>query len=49
MQRQYQSMRMVVYLWLKYGQTERKSVIKAKEILKKANANIIGVFLNKTK
>jgi len=31
------------------GQTERKSVQKAKEILQNANANIIGVFLNKTK
>lgn len=30
------------------GQTERKTAIKAKDILKKANANIIGVFLNKT-
>lgn len=29
------------------GQTERKTAIKAKDILKKANANIIGVFLNK--
>jgi len=35
-------------LVVKYGQTERKSAIKAKEILQKANANIIGIFLNKT-
>ena len=35
-------------LVVKYGHTERKMAIKAKEILEKANANIIGVFLNKT-
>lgn len=35
-------------LVVKSGQTERKSATKAKEILLKANANIIGVFLNKT-
>ncbi len=36
-------------LVVKYGETERKTAAKAKEILEKANANIIGVFLNKTK
>lgn len=36
-------------LVVKAGQTERKTVIKAKEILQKANANIIGAFLNKTR
>jgi len=36
-------------LVVKYGQTERKSALKAKEILRKANANIIGIFLNRTK
>ena len=35
-------------LVVKYGETERKTAIKAKEILNKANANIIGVFINKT-
>ncbi|MCB2298258.1 CpsD/CapB family tyrosine-protein kinase [Clostridium tagluense] len=35
-------------LVVKYGATERKSAIKAKEILKKVDASIIGVFLNKT-
>ena len=30
------------------GKTERQTVIKVKGILEKANANIIGVFLNKT-
>lgn len=35
-------------LVVKYGQTERKMAIKAKEILGKVNANIVGVFLNKT-
>jgi capsular exopolysaccharide synthesis family protein len=35
-------------LVVKDGQTERKTAIKAKEILERANANIIGVFLNKT-
>ncbi|MGH4122982.1 MAG: CpsD/CapB family tyrosine-protein kinase [Clostridium sp.] len=35
-------------LVVKYGGTERKTAIKGKEILEKANASIIGVFLNKT-
>jgi capsular exopolysaccharide synthesis family protein len=35
-------------LVIKDGQTERKTAIKAKDILEKANANIIGVCLNKT-
>ena len=35
-------------LVVKYGQTERKMAIKAKDILEKANANIIGVFINET-
>ncbi|MBZ9636925.1 CpsD/CapB family tyrosine-protein kinase [Clostridium sp. FP1] len=35
-------------LVIKYGGTERKTAIKAKEILEKVNASIIGVFLNKT-
>jgi len=35
-------------LVVKQGHTERKTAAKAKEILIKANANIIGVFLNKT-
>ena len=35
-------------LVVKYGQTERENAIKAKEILNKAGANIIGVCLNKT-
>jgi len=35
-------------LVVKYGETERKTAAKAKDILEKANANIIGVFLNKT-
>lgn len=33
-------------LVVKQGQTERKTAIKAKEILNKVNANIIGVFIN---
>ena len=33
---------------VKSGQTERKNAAKAKEILQKANTNIIGVFLNQT-
>lgn len=36
-------------LVVKQGQTERKTAIKAKEILSKANANIIGVFMNQVK
>ncbi|MBU3111429.1 CpsD/CapB family tyrosine-protein kinase [Clostridium lacusfryxellense] len=36
-------------LVVKHGDTERKTAIKAKEILNKANANIIGVFINQTK
>ncbi|MGH4118113.1 CpsD/CapB family tyrosine-protein kinase [Clostridium sp.] len=35
-------------LVIKDGQTERKIAIKAKNILEKANSNIVGVFLNKT-
>ncbi|MBW9155666.1 CpsD/CapB family tyrosine-protein kinase [Clostridium tagluense] len=35
-------------LVVKYGATERKTAIKAKEILEKVDASIIGVFLNKT-
>jgi len=35
-------------LVVKSGHTERKTATKAKEILQKANANIIGVFLNET-
>jgi len=35
-------------LVVKYGKTQRKTAAKAKEILKKANANILGVFINKT-
>lgn len=34
-------------LVIKDGQTERKTAVKAKEILGRAKANIIGVFLNK--
>lgn len=33
---------------VKASQTEKNTAIKAKEILQTANANIIGVFLNKT-
>ncbi|MBU3179831.1 CpsD/CapB family tyrosine-protein kinase [Clostridium psychrophilum] len=36
-------------LVVKYGQTERKTAMKAKDILRKINANIIGVFINETK
>ena len=36
-------------LVVKYGETERKTAMKAKEILRKTNANIIGVFINETK
>ncbi|MGH4052353.1 MAG: CpsD/CapB family tyrosine-protein kinase [Clostridium sp.] len=36
-------------LVVKSGKTERKTATKAKEILIKANANILGVFLNKIK
>lgn len=35
-------------LVVKDGQTERKTAIKAKDILDKSNANIIGVCMNKT-
>jgi len=35
-------------LVVKQGHTERKTAAKAKEILVKANANILGVFINKT-
>ncbi|MBU3159400.1 CpsD/CapB family tyrosine-protein kinase [Clostridium frigoris] len=35
-------------LVVKSGKTERESAKKAKEILQKVDANIIGVFLNKT-
>jgi len=35
-------------LVVKHGHTERKTAAKAKDILKKANANILGVFINKT-
>ncbi|MBU3186337.1 CpsD/CapB family tyrosine-protein kinase [Clostridium estertheticum] len=35
-------------LVVKSGKTERKSAHKAKEILQKVHANIIGVFLNET-
>jgi len=35
-------------LVVNYGVAERKTATKAKDILEKANANIIGVFLNKT-